>query len=104
MTAKFVVQNNTVYHPGWTGMNGTNSLIRTGEYSYVVPADFCKSAMSVLMVATQWFAGRETGYGAGGVWDANTTANVFDDNRRTAGRAQEDANVTTSAPVSVKVN
>ncbi len=167
MTAKFTVRNNTVYHPGWTGMNGTSSLIRTGEYAYVVPADFCKSAMSVLMVATRdslfqgneiqnsfrpantsantsnggteewfgankadlpdpgstslalafvlgrthqdsggkphyavnndfvnnhmasfncgnrglgWFAGRSTGYDAGGLWDANTTANVFDDN------------------------
>ncbi len=53
MTANFTVRNNSVYHPGWQGMNGTSALIRAGEYSYVVPADFCKSAMSVLMVATR---------------------------------------------------
>ncbi|HZI02524.1 MAG TPA: hypothetical protein VEZ71_00790, partial [Archangium sp.] len=75
MTAKFVVQNNTVYHPGWTGMNGTSSLIRTGEYSYVVPADFCKSAMSVLMVATRdsLFSGNEI---QNSFRTANTSANT----------------------------
>ena len=31
-----------------------------------------------------WFAGRGTGFGPGGSWDPETTANVFDDNTHCA--------------------
>ncbi len=31
-----------------------------------------------------WFAGRDTGFGAGGAWDPSTTANAFDDNSHCA--------------------
>ena len=170
-TRNFTVRNNVFANPGYPGKNGASSVIRAGELSYDVPAGFCRSTMTALLIALSdselrgntflndnraannsgatsnggteewfgpsktdlpvpdgtsiavafvlgrehrasngdvhyainnsfvgnymsstnagttgigWFAGRDTGFGAGGAWDANTTANVFNDNSHCA--------------------
>ncbi len=170
MTTGFVVRDNVFANPGWPGRNGMRSELRPGELSYDVPAGFCRSTMTALLIALArsefrgntflndnrpantsaatsnggseewfgpsktdlpvpdgtsiavalvlgrthrasdgvvhyavgntfannhmastsgtaglgWFAGRDTGFGPGGTWNAATTANVFDDNSHCA--------------------
>lgn len=54
---------------------------------YAVNNTFVGNYMSSTNAGTAglgWFAGRDTGFAAGGTWDANTTANVFNDNSHCA--------------------
>ena len=53
MTRNFTVLGNHFFHPGWPGKNGSSSPIGPGELSYDVPADFCKAAMTALVIATR---------------------------------------------------
>lgn len=183
-TRGFVVRDNVFTNPGYPGKNGTRLEIRPGELAYDVPAGFCRSTMTALLIALSssefrgnvflnngrpantsaatsnggseewfgpgkadlpapsgtsiavafvlgrthtasngtvgyaidndfignymastsgtvglgWFAGRDTGFGPGGTWNAETTANVFDDNSHCA---PADASCAT-APYSVR--
>ncbi len=61
---------------------GTSHQASNGVVHYAVRNQFIANYMSATSGSTGlgWFAGRDTGFGAGGTWDPTTTANIFNDN------------------------